>query len=153
MNNFQERIETTAQKILDAISPVCTELGLDDIENRTQVDILVLVHALRQAQDFYLDEISDGQFRLPREGGSERVHKSLPSEDEIKNQERVIFKKDGVEYIIYYHKQEGPWEETWDVFRALPEDQCGSDDDPDYSFKSYQELWEWAENAGGPNLS
>ena len=60
---YQEKISQAAEEIHELIEPVIKRLGLQDINNRTQSDILVLVHALREIQDLYLDEISDGQFK------------------------------------------------------------------------------------------
>lgn len=77
----------------------------------------------------------------------EPIFNSLPTGDFINDQERVIFRKDGTEYIIYGPEQVGDPDNLWAVFEAKSEDECGSDDDPDHEFASYEELKAWAENA------
>lgn len=74
----------------------------------------------------------------------EPVYTSLPGADFINAQERLIFKKDGQDYLIYGPEQVGDPDNLWAVFRALPEDQCGSDDNPNYEFDTYEDLLKWA---------
>ena len=61
---YQQKIDLYADKVRVIIGPISKELGLEDINNRTAADILVLVHALQKVGNEYLDEVSDGQFKM-----------------------------------------------------------------------------------------
>ena len=84
------------------------------------------------------------KLRVTNDWLPEPIFTTLPTGDFINSQERVMFKKDGQDYIIYGPEQVGDPDNLWAVFRALPEDECGSDDGPDYEFATYKELQEWA---------
>lgn len=73
----------------------------------------------------------------------EPVYTNLPPEDFIKYQDRVIVKKGGVEYIVYYDEGDDSLGDSWAVFESLPEDKCGSDDPPTHEFTSYEALYDW----------